>query len=159
MTPVRLLSASAVIVTGAVLCSATARGADKDADKSRVVIVSVYNLQNHDAPSVAKCLTELLRGRDDVKIEADRSRNALVINAAKEDRETLTAFLKLVDRPSKGGRIEPVYKFMFPESVERAMMGEARMRARLFRQRTNSWGVVPGPLAPMEEQRATPPER
>lgn len=159
MIPVRLLSASALVVMGAVFWSATARGADKVADKSREVIGSVYNLQNHDARLVAKSLAELLRGREDVRIEADQSRNRLVIIGAKEDREALVAFLKVVDRSSKGDRSKPAFKFMFPEGVERAMIGEGRMREWLLPRQTNTWEVIPGPSPPLEEWRAIPPRR
>jgi hypothetical protein len=126
----RLLSLSAVVMVGA-MAWWVAGAAANDTNQSREEIFSVYRLEHANAQSVAKGLNELLGGREDVRIEVDRRGNRLVVMAAEQDRKTLWAFLKLIDRPAKPGRAaaKPRSKLLFPEEVERAMMGEGRFPA------------------------------
>ncbi len=126
MSTRRLLWLSAMVVAGAMAGWLAARAAANDTSDTRGGIASVYTLEHANAQAVAKGLNELLAGREDVRIEADRRGNRLVIMAAEEDRRTIGAFLKLVDRPAKAGRAltRPGSKLLFSEEVERAMMGE-----------------------------------
>ena len=114
---------------------ATAAGDDKGAEARRLV---VYRMKNNDARTVAESLNRLLGERQDVRILADTKANALLVFADEKDQATLRAFLALVDRTGPRGRIEsePPPKMMFPEEVERAMMGEALRLQRM-------WGPVP----------------
>lgn len=122
----RLLWLSAVVVVGGMAAWLAAGAAANDANEPPGGIASLYTLEHANAQAVAKALNELLGGREDVRIEAGRRGSGLLVMASDEDRRTIRAFLKLVDRPAKSGGpvAKPRSKLLFPEEVERAMMGE-----------------------------------
>jgi hypothetical protein len=128
----QIVAAAGAAVIVAVGWLVTSRAADKAAEVRRV---EVYPLTNIDARVAAESLNRLLGGREDVRITADRKANALLIVADEKDQATLRAFLALVDRAGPRVRIdfEPPPKMMFPEEVERAMMGEAHQLQRMWR--------------------------
>jgi hypothetical protein len=115
----RLVLATGIVVTCALTWLAMGYATDKDASETRPV--EVYPLKNIEARMVADLLTRLFQGRDDIRFVASPSENKLTATAVKEDHKVLREFLILLDRPAKRA-------LMFPENVERAMIGEGMMR-------------------------------
>ena len=143
----RAISMAAIIIVCVLAWWAVAWAADvKPPEPCKAM---VYQLRNLDAKMVIENLKPLLQNRKDIRIEAAPEGNRLVVYAVQKDIETLQAFLSLVD---------PTY-LMFPEHVERAMIGEGLWRDRqMLQQRLGPLGRE-NPLLPVEPRGPTPPAR
>lgn len=115
----RLVLATGILVACALTWLAMGYATDKDASETRPVVG--YPLKNIEVRMVADLLNRLFQGRDDIRFVAVPSENKLAATAAREDHKVLREFLILLDRPAKRA-------LMFPENVERAMIGEGMMR-------------------------------
>ena len=160
MSKRRFVAASAVTMMWLFARSAIAYAADNERPESRPTVV--YRLGKIDAQVVAESLNRLFHGREDIGISSNATENELVIVAARKDQKTLRAFLSLVARRDSRARVDaaPPPKLMFPEDVERAMIGEGcRSRPKWLQELIKPSRNVPDPLSPGESRAPTLPPR